>query len=152
MIAAQISQGNTASRDRQRQHRDSEHGKPIVVENKDTKKIVTSLDMLSQKALKLTKILNEMQALNIEIAAKQGKVEEIKSRGVRDQEIKKKGVKKATKDYVRARVNYSEVDAIFDDIIDEQLNGVVFSMVNLSMLCVMALSVYLWLKLKRLDN
>ena len=44
-----------------------------------------------------------------------------------------------------------EVDDIFADIIDEQLNSVVFSMFNFAMLCVIGVSGYLWFKLNKAE-
>ena len=44
-----------------------------------------------------------------------------------------------------------EVDEIFDDIVAEELNSVVFSMFNISMMCVMGVSGYLWFKLNKAD-
>ena len=69
--------------------------------------------------------------------------------GIKARDVQKKGIKSATKDYVTERVDFKEVDGIFDDIIDEELNSVFYSLINLSMVCVMAVSAYLWLKLSK---
>ena len=44
------------------------------------------------------------------------------------------------------------MDNIFDDIVDEQLQqGLVFSLINASMVLVMAISGYLWWKLNKAE-
>ena len=55
-------------------------------------------------------------------------------------------------DYVKKQIDFRDVDAIFDDIVDEQLNqGIFFSLINLSMICVMGVSGYLWFKLNKAE-
>lgn len=60
--------------------------------------------------------------------------------------------RKETKKYVRERVSFTAVDDIMDDIIDEKLHSVLFSITNLSMVFVMAVSAYLWFKLNKVDH
>ena len=54
---------------------------------------------------------------------------------------------------IKQKIDFSEVEDIFDDVIAEELKGgVVFSLVNLSMACVIAISGYLWYKLNKVDG
>lgn len=65
-------------------------------------------------------------------------------------------MKKSNRDvklaFIKETVDFREVDDIFDDIVDEQLTqGLVFSVVNGSMVLVMAISGYLWWKLNKAE-
>ena len=54
--------------------------------------------------------------------------------------------------YIKQTIDFREVDNIFDDIVDEQLQqGLVFSLVNSSMVLVMGISGYLWWKLNKAE-
>ena len=54
--------------------------------------------------------------------------------------------------YIKQTIDFREVDNIFDDIVDEQLKqGLVFSLINASMVLVMAISGYLWWKLNKAE-
>jgi len=54
---------------------------------------------------------------------------------------------------IKQKIDFSDVEDIFDDVIDEELkSGVFFSTINLSMVCVMGVSAYLWFKLDKLDR
>lgn len=54
--------------------------------------------------------------------------------------------------YIKQTIDFREVDNIFDDIVDEQLQqGLVFSLVNASMVLVMGISGYLWWKLNKAE-
>ena len=54
--------------------------------------------------------------------------------------------------YIKQTIDFREVDSIFDDIVDEQLQqGLVFSLVNASMVLVMGISGYLWWKLNKAE-
>ena len=44
-------------------------------------------------------------------------------------------------------MDFREIDKILDDIVDEALNSVFFSTVNLAMVVVMAVCAFLWFKL-----
>ena len=48
---------------------------------------------------------------------------------------------------VRSRINFTPVDDIFDDLWAEDIGGMFFSLVNLTMVGVILVSGYLWLKL-----
>ena len=55
--------------------------------------------------------------------------------------------------YIKNTIDFREVDDIFDNIVDEQLNqGLVFSLINMSMVCVMIISGYLWWKLNKAES
>ena len=64
---------------------------------------------------------------------------------------KKDAVKKPTKEErsesIKRKVDFREIDKILDDIVDEALNSVFFSTVNLAMVVVMAVCAFLWFKL-----
>ena len=54
--------------------------------------------------------------------------------------------------YIKQTIDFRDVDNIFDDIVDEQLKqGLVFSLVNASMVLVMLISAYLWWKLNKAE-
>ena len=53
---------------------------------------------------------------------------------------------------IKKSVDFREVDAIFDDIVDEQLeSGTLLSMINGAMVCVICVSAYLWLQLNKVQ-
>lgn len=53
---------------------------------------------------------------------------------------------------IKSKIDFRDVEDIFDDVIDDELKtGVVFSVVNGSMLCVIIISAYLWFKLNKAD-
>ena len=55
--------------------------------------------------------------------------------------------------YIKQTIDFREVDDIFDNIVDEQLNqGLVFSLINMSMVFVMVISGYLWWKLNKAES
>ena len=65
-------------------------------------------------------------------------------------------MKKSNRDvklaYIKQTIDFRDVDDIFDDIVDEQLTqGLVFSVVNGSMVMVMVISGYLWWKLNKAE-
>ena len=92
-----------------------------------------------------------MIALNQLIANKQSVVNKVVNDRLTGITIKTADREKKL-EYIKQTIDFREVDDIFDDIVDEQLNqGLVFSLINMSMVCVMAISGYLWWKLNKAE-
>jgi len=67
--------------------------------------------------------------------------------------VRKANDRKAKTELIKSKIDYRDVERIFDDVIDEELkSGVVMSLVNFSMLCVIVVSGYLWFKLNKAEN
>ena len=67
--------------------------------------------------------------------------------------MRKANDRKAKTELIKSKIDYRDVERIFDDVIDEELkSGVVMSLVNFSMLCVIVVSGYLWFKLNKAEN
>lgn len=90
----------------------------MEVNNRATKQLQDSLLLLKNKVMTLNKVIEDLAAANKKITSKNDVLNSIKTDTHAKLKVKSAN-KKETKKYVRDRVNFSEVDTIMDDIIDE---------------------------------
>ena len=138
-----------AARNRRRKNNPS--SKPLEVNSKETKSILDSLSLLKNKVNSLNKLIDEMSQLNNKILQKKEVVAALEADFRTKSKVRASAKRTDTSRYVIDRVDFKEVDVLLDDIIDEELNSVLWSLTNLSMLAVMAASAYLWFKLNKAD-
>lgn len=117
----------------------------LPVHNKDTKRLVDSLTSFRNRLTQLQELMDSLVRVSRQIEEKQAVLNQIAEQ--RKKDAVKKPTKEERSESIKRKVDFREIDKILDDIVDEALNSVFFSTVNLAMVVVMAVCAFLWFKL-----
>ena len=150
ILAQKVQEGDVNARNRRRKDRKQNS---IEVTNPEVDKLIESLTKLKYKINDLNYYISEILKFDDKIAQKIPVVQDIQRDNEANQKLKKETTNRDEKlQLIKQKIDFRQVEDLFDDIVDEQLHGgVFFSTINILMVIVMCVSGYLWMQLSKLE-
>ena len=150
ILAQKVQEGDVNARNRRRKDRKQNS---IEVTNPEVDKLIESLTKLKYKVNDLNYYISEILKFDDKIAQKIPVVQDIQRDNEANQKLKKETTNRDEKlQLIKQKIDFRQVEDLFDDIVDEQLHGgVFFSTINILMVIVMCVSGYLWMQLSKLE-
>ena len=125
----------------------------MEVNNRDTSLLMGRVQSLKQQIRELNGAIKDLINLNDKIGKKSEIVDKILKENANEKTVRRANDRDAKLELIKQKIDFRDVEDIFDDVIAEELKGgVVLSLVNFSMVCVIAVSGYLWFKLNKVDG
>ena len=114
------------------------------MENTETKRVRDQISALTRSIQGLKAKLKQLSAIYNQISDKQRVIESLKANEKTKQDFRQGDI--------RQRIEFGPVDEIFDGLWAEDIGGMFLSVVNITMIGVIAVSAYLWFKLDKYEK
>ena len=116
----------------------------MVVENAETKKIRDQIALLNRAIQGLKSKLKSLTVAYNDITKKKDDIQKIKANEQVKEDFRQSDI--------RSKIEFEPVDEIFDSLWAEDIGGMFFSLVNITMIGVIIVSAYLWFKLDKYEK